>query len=247
MQNLTTKTVREIALEMPVTTRIFEEFKIDYCCGGRKMFMDACRNVGASPETVLQKIEDILKTSEATESDWLTAASLTDLAGYIEEKHHTFTKYELENLPPLMEKVARVHGEHQPELLELKELFRALCDDLSPHMQKEEAVLFPYIRQLERSTFIQTAFPMACFGTVQNPVRMMMLEHDQAGDILRKMREVSRDYALPEGACPSYTALYIRLETLERDLHQHIHLENNLLFPKAVELEQKALSPSTTE
>lgn len=239
MQNLTTKTVREIALEMPVTTRVFEEFKIDYCCGGRKMFMDACRNVGANPEIVLKKIDDVLENAEQDEFDWLKTATLGELVDYIEEKHHIFTKYELEHLPSLMDKVARVHGDHHPELLELKDIFQTLCDDLNPHLRKEEVVLFPYIKELEEtnSKGISASFPP--FGTVQNPVRMMMSEHDTAGDLLRKMRELSGDYTLPEGACPSFTGLYHRFAELERDLHQHIHLENNLLFPKAIELEQK--------
>ena len=242
MQNLTTKTVREIALQMPVTTRVFEEFKIDYCCGGRKIFTEACQNVGANPEIVLQKLNQVLETNETNEFDWLATATLTELIDYIEEKHHTFTKYELEHLTPLMEKVAGVHGEHHPELLELKDTFQSLCDDLSPHLLKEERVLFPYIKDIEIKHIngLSVAFPP--FGTVNNPVRMMMMEHDTAGDLLRKMRELSNDYTLPEGACPSFTGLYHRFIELERDLHKHIHLENNLLFPKAIELEEKCFS-----
>lgn len=242
MQNLTTKTVREIALEMPVTTRVFEEFKIDYCCGGRKIFAEACQNVGANPEIVLEKINKVLAAGDDGELDWLTTATLCELIDYIEEKHHTFTKHELEHLPPLMEKVARVHGEHHPELLELKDSFQVLCDDLSPHLMKEERVLFPYIRDLEFKHTKGLALSFPPFGTVNHPVRMMMEEHDRDGGILRKMREISNDYTLPEGACPSFTGLYHRLAELERDLHQHIHLENNLLFPKAVELEEKCFS-----
>ncbi len=242
MQNLTTKTVREIALEMPVTTRVFEKFKIDYCCGGRKIFAEACQNVGANPEIVLEKINEVLATDKNSEFDWLTTATLTEIVDYIEEKHHTFTKYELEHLPILMEKVLRVHGERHPELLELKDLFQTLCDDLHPHLLKEEIVLFPYIRDMEfkHTKGLTVSFPP--FGTVNHPVRMMMMEHDTAGDLIRKMREISNDYTLPEGACPSFTGLYHRFEELEKDLHQHIHLENNLLFPKAVELEKKCFN-----
>lgn len=243
MENLTTKTVREIALEMPVTTRVFEEFKIDYCCGGRKLFIDACRKVGANPEIVLKKIQEISGNAEPREFEWLATASLGRLADYIEEKHHAFTKSELEQLPPLMDKVARVHGDRHPELFELQKKFETLRDDLIPHMQKEEIVLFPYLRQLDpHRTPADSAVSPPCFGTVQNPVRVMMTEHDTAGELLQEMRALSQDYALPEGACPSYTALYRRLEALERDLHQHIHLENNLLFPKALEIEQSLFS-----
>lgn len=240
MRNLTTKTVREIALEMPITTRVFEEFKIDYCCGGRKIFFEACRNVGADPEIVLQKLNEILETGGDDEFAWLETATLCKLVDYIEEKHHIFTKNELEHLPALMEKVACVHGEHHPELLELKDAFQALGDDLSPHLIKEEMVLFPYIRDIEtkHTKGLTVSFPP--FGTINHPVRMMMTEHETAGELLRKMRELSNDYTLPEGACPSFTGLYHRFAELERDLHQHIHLENNRLFPKAIELEEKS-------
>jgi len=239
MKNLTIKTVREIALEMPVTTRVFEEFKIDYCCGGRMPFLDACRTAGVNPETVLQKIENVIETSTPVENEWLMTATLSELIDYICEKHHVFTRVEIENLTPLMAKVANRHGANHPELFEVEILFRELCDDLAPHLLKEEQVLFPYIKELEKAETNPATVNFACFGTVQNPVRRMMMEHDTAGDILRKMRELSMEYELPEGACPSFTALYNRLEALEKDLHQHIHLENNLLFPRAVELERK--------
>lgn len=237
MQNLTAKTVREIALEMPVTTKVFEEYKIDYCCGGRKLFLEACLNVGANPDDVLQKIDNIIAIESDDKLDWLKTANIGELADYIVDKHHTFTKDELENLPALMEKVARVYGERHPELVELKKQFEDLCNDLHPHLQKEELILFPYIRNLDPKYPSQNNFMTPCFGTVQNPVRMMMMEHDLAGDLLKKMRETSKDYTLPEGACPSYMVLFNRLEALEKDLHQHIHLENNLLFPKAIEME----------
>ena len=239
MENLTIKTVREIALEMPITTRVFEQFKIDYCCGGRKPFLEACHSAGADPETVLQKIENVIEAGNLGELEWLKTTSLSDLIDYICEKHHTFTRIEIENLSPLMAKVASRHGENHPELFELEMVFRELCDDLSPHLVKEEKVLFPYIKQLEQAAVNSGAMNFPHFGTVRNPVGMMMMEHDTAGDLLRKMREISMEYKLPEGVCPSYTALYNRLEAFEKDLHQHIHLENNLLFPRAVELEQK--------
>ena len=171
--------------------------------------------------------------------EWLKETTLSDLINYILEKHHTFTRDEIFNLTSLMAKVANRHGQNHFELFALEKVFNELCNDLDSHLLKEEQVLFPYIEQLEKSLKNQTAIPFSCFGTVQNPVRMMMIEHDTAGDLLRKMREISNDYILPEGACPSYTALFNRLEAFERDLHQHIHLENNLLFPKAIELEEK--------
>jgi regulator of cell morphogenesis and NO signaling len=238
MNEIMTKTVREIAVEMPVTTRIFEQFKIDYCCGGARLFDDACQAVGVAPEIVSQKINEALLNQTQT-ADAPEAKNLSDLIEHILDKHHVFTKSEISRLAPLMEKVCRKHGEHHEELIALENEFRALCHDLAPHMQKEETVLFPYIKRLESLAEKNLSAPLPPFGTVKNPVRMMMLEHDTAGDILRRMRAVTSDYAVPENACPSYRALYFGLEELEKDLHQHIHLENNVLFPRAVELEEK--------
>lgn len=239
MQNLQTKTVREIALEMPVTTRVFEEYKIDYCCHGNTLFDEACRNVGASPDAVMQKIDGVLKVSDDNEFDWLAGTTLCELIEYILDKHHTYTRQEIEQLTPLMAKVESRHGEHNPYLFELRNAFQNICDDLGPHMMKEEMVLFPYIQELETNLSKQLRVSSPPFGTVLNPIRMMRMEHEEVGELLSKMREVTNDYKLPDGACPSFTALYHRFVEFERDIHQHIHLENNLLFPRAVELEQK--------
>ena len=235
---VTNKTIREIALEAPLTTRVFEEFKIDYCCGGRVDFAEACVNAGVDPGSVQEKLESVLRSSKpANES--IESSRPADLIDHIVKTHHVFTRAELGRLGPLMEKVARKHGDAHPELLEIQEKFNALNDDLLPHMAKEEMILFPYIKELDNaSTTGQSATPPH-FGTVRNPVRMMMFEHDVAGDLLRRMRSLSSDYAIPEGACPSFAALYAGLEDLEKDLHRHIHLENNVLFEQAIEMEGK--------
>ena len=239
MQNFITKTIREIAIEAPATTRVFEEFKIDFCCGGGYSFYDACRKAGVKPELVSRKINQVLKDNQ--EFDAPETKSVSALIDYILEKHHVFTKAEITRLSALMEKVRRKHGEAHPELFFLENEFSALCSDLMPHMRKEETVLFPFIKNLEMTLINNLSSPHPHFGTVKNPVRMMMIEHDTAGEILRKMREITKDYAVPETACPSFRALYFGLEELEKDLHRHIHLENNILFPEAVKLEQKVI------
>ena len=243
MTDLTDRTIREIAVEMPATTRVFEELKIDYCCGGNKNFLEACEAANLSPDIVKNKITDALKDSDKTSIDDLThqisPAKLIDL---IIEKHHTFAQKEITRLIPLMDKVAGKHGEHHPELLSIQKTFTDLCNDLMPHMQKEEVVLFPYIKNIEASEITNQPASRPPFGTVQNPVRMMQGEHDTAGDFLKQIRKLTNDYKLPEAACPSFQSLYFGLEELERDLHQHIHLENNILFPLAIELEEKVLA-----
>ena len=246
MQTFTTKTIREIALTAPETTRVFETFKIDYCCGGRKLFADACVEHGLDPNMVAEKIEAVLKSSpEAGDRPELKDPS--DLVDYIVTKHHSFTSEELERLTPLMEKVRSRHGEQHPELSRLQILFAELTESLIPHMRKEETVLFPFIKALEVSrNSEESRVPAMPFGTVANPIRMMMSEHDTDGERLRTMRAVAGDYKLPDDACPSFTALYAGLQDLERDLHRHIHLENNVLFPAAVQLEQQASVASGT-
>ena len=239
----TNKTIREIALEAPLTTRVFEEFRIDYCCGGRVDFAEACQNAGVDPGSVQKKLESVIGTAE--HADATIERSPTELADHIVCTHHVFTRNELARLGPLMDKVVRKHGDVHPELLEIQEQFKILNDELLPHMAKEEMILFPYIRELDNAAARGRIAATPHFGTVRNPVRMMMFEHDAAGEILRKMRTLSSDYAIPEGACPSFGALYAGLEDLEKDLHRHIHLENNILFEQAIELESKLFAGIT--
>lgn len=238
MQNFATKTIREIALENPAATRIFEEYKIDYCCGGGHMFGDACRRAGVSPDDVRGRIQQLLISGETGSPAGKTISELID---HILDKHHVFTKQEINRLSTLMEKVCTKHGPQHAQLYSLAEAFAELCADLIPHMDKEERVLFPFIRQLILSDANNVSVARPPFRTVRNPVQMLMVEHDRDGAILKKMRDIAGDYVLPEGVCPSFGALYHGLGELERDLHQHIHLENNVLFPAAVKLEQKVM------
>jgi regulator of cell morphogenesis and NO signaling len=209
----TDMTVRDVATELPQSTRIFEKLKIDYCCGGSRPLGEACVSAGLDVDNVMELITHILDT------------------------HHVFTKSEMVRLQSLADKVLHVHGGNHPELIHLDELLTRLCADLKPHMFKEEQVLFPYIVATEEAASQKRAIPFAPFGTVNNPIRMMMMEHDTAGQILRELRALTSDYKVPADACISYKTLYEALENFERDLHEHIHLENNILFPKALNLE----------
>lgn len=230
-------TVRDLAVTVPGATRVFEKLGIDYCCGGHRTLADACVTAKVPLEQVTASLE---QTDEAQPElqEW-TAASMTALIQYIVEKHHTFTKEELPRIEKLMNKVCAVHGEQHPELLQLKAVFLALKQELDPHLLKEEQVLFPYLTRLENALTAGGMLPLSCFGTVQNPVRMMTLEHEAAGDLLKEMREITDNYTIPPEVCMSYQTLYQALNELEADLHQHIHLENNLLFPKALKMERE--------
>ena len=234
-------TVSELALGVPNATRVFEKMGIDYCCGGTKSLADACASASVSMEDVLNSLREATSGgSPAVELKGLQSAPLVKLIAYIIDKHHVFTRQELARLDALLVKVCDVHGHNHPELLRVQKLFRILQQDLLMHMQKEEIVLFPHIMRMEESVSLDQPVPVPPFGTVRNPVRMMSLEHDTAGELLRAIRMESANYAVPNDACASYRTLYQALRDFEKDLHQHIFLENSILFPRAVELEMSA-------
>jgi len=234
-----TKTVRELAVEVPNATRVFEKLGIDYFCGGKKPLAEACNTAGLQVEEVLKALETA-RPSAVSEYD-LPSGSLAELIDHIVRTHHKFTRDEIARLQALLEKVCSVHGERHPELLSIRQVFSGLAQELTLHLMKEENVLFPYIIRMEEAVVQKDPVLPPPFGTVQNPVRMMMQEHDSAGGALRQIRAASSNFAVPADACISYRTLYQALEGFEADLHQHIHLENNILFPRAVEMEESAV------
>jgi regulator of cell morphogenesis and NO signaling len=232
------KTVGEIAAESPNATREFEKLGIDYCCGGSRTLSEACAQAKISVVEALDRLRSSAGTALSDARDWQNQP-LAELITHINATHHVFVRTETARIESLAEKVACVHGERHPEVLEVQEVFAALAQELRVHLMKEEQVLFPYVIRLEESRLAGEPAPPAMFGTVVNPVRMMLQEHDGAGEALRTLRTLTKGYAVPDDACASYRALYQALREFEADLHQHIHLENNILFPRAVEMEGK--------
>lgn len=235
----TARTVRELAVEIPEATRIFEKIGIDYCCGGNKSLEEACTTANISVDEVLDSLELAEQTARAKQKDrnW-QAEPLAELVAHINSTHHKYTREEIARLGPLFDKVVSVHGKNHPELQNVRAAFRGMAQELTTHMMKEEAVLFPYIVRMEEAVIQKEPVLPPPFGSVQNPVAMMMHEHDSAGDALRTMRQASAGYTPPGDACISYQTLYKALGDFEKDLHQHIHLENNILFPRAIEMER---------
>jgi regulator of cell morphogenesis and NO signaling len=233
------KTVRELAIENPTSTRVFERLGIDYCCGGKKSLDEACRGANLNIDQVLDTLEKAEQAGHArqNEQDW-QVAPLAALIEHIKNTHHKYTGEEIARLGPLFEKVSSVHGKNHPELSEMHRVFQGLAQELSGHMMKEEMILFPYIARMEAALTGKEAIAPAPFGSVQNPVAMMEHEHDSAGNALRALREASCGYTPPGDACISYQTLYKVLSEFEADLHQHIHLENNILFPRAIAMEE---------
>jgi len=235
-----TKTVGELAVEVPNATREFEKLGIDYCCGGSRTLGEACAEAKISVDDALARLQTGLAAAQPkTGREWKNEP-LTELIAHISNTHHVFVRQECPRIEKLAEKVVSVHGATHPELLQVQGLFGDLADELSVHLMKEEQVLFPYVIRMEEAAIAKEPVPPAMFGTVVNPVRMMMQEHDGAGAVLKKLREITGDYAVPADGCISYTTLYEALQAFEADLHQHIHLENNILFPRAVAMESGA-------
>jgi len=227
-------TVGSIVRDHPALSRLFEQVKVDYCCGGQTTLDEACRQRGIDPQAFLAELEDYA-AAEATPEVKLGELSLTELADHIERIHHAYLHEELPRLEKMVKKVAAVHGEKEPRLEQIKDTFLALSAELATHLMKEEQVLFPIIRQMEASN------PLPSFhcGTVVNPISRMEIEHDEAGAALAQLRQLTDDFTPPAWACNTYRALFDALLTFEQDMHQHIHKENNVLFPQAVLLERQ--------
>ncbi|MGA7158179.1 MAG: iron-sulfur cluster repair di-iron protein [Acidobacteriaceae bacterium] len=232
----TTQTVREIALHQPTAIRVFEHLGIDYCCGGDKPLSDACGVVNLDVNAVLVALEFAAGRPVLPAPDW-RQASLELLCAHIIVKHHAFARRELPRLIDLASNVLGRHGQHHPELAAIYATLTQLEFDLNDHFAKEEGVLFPYIVSLERSIIDPEEDPVSCFGFLADPVAVLSHDHDETGTLLNQLREFSHNFTPPLGACPTYRCFYEGLHNLSHDLCQHMHLENNILFPRAVQLE----------
>lgn len=232
-----TNTLRELVLDNPATTRTLEKLHLDYCCGGSQTLQQACDGAGLPIDSVLAALASATPAAPSAR-DW-RSEPLTALMAHIRNTHHRFTRDEIQRLAALFDKVSGVHGARHPELLELRGIFQGLAAELSNHLMKEEMVLFPYIERMEESVVAGEPVLPAPFGTVNNPVSMMLREHDDAGQALRDLRRLSSGYNPPEDACISFQTLYGALADFEADLHVHIHLENNILFPRAIQMEAR--------
>jgi regulator of cell morphogenesis and NO signaling len=228
--------LRSIALAQPATIRVFERYHLDYCCGGNRPLAQACSEKGIDTDEVLAAIVEATAAPKPAED--FTQATPTELIRHIVSTHHAYVKAELPRLLPMAAKVAAKHGPVHPEFTQIERQLQALATELSNHLTKEELILFPYIEALDRFRNGEGDAPHACFNTVESPIRAMMNEHENAGALLDSMRSATRNFTPPEGACPTTVGLMDGLDAFERDLHRHVHLENNLLFPLAIELEK---------
>lgn len=239
MIDIADKTVAEIVTDNIKTTDIFKKNGIDFCCGGNVNVKDVCSKKGVNYDNIIREIDAISNISSETHNynDW----DLDFLADYILNTHHKYIVEANNLIIQYSDKVAKVHGHHYTEVVEINKLFHALANELTLHMHKEEMMLFPFIKELAIANRNGTKAPQPPFGTIQNPINMMEVEHDGAGDIIKKIAELSNNFTPPAEACNTFKALYSKLEEYQNDLFQHIHLENNILFPKAIRLEQELM------
>jgi regulator of cell morphogenesis and NO signaling len=216
---------------------VFERFGIDFCCGGKRSLVEACRTASADPTVVIRELETLPAGPKGDDDgvNW----PLDRLVDYIESTHHVYVRAALPRIAGFIAKLVEVHGTRHPELRLVGAAFRRLADDLSQHLLKEEQILFPYVRDLAEHAGELCGGLLSPFGSVENPIRMMEREHRDAGDELQMIRELTRGYTTPADGCTTFAVCMAELREFERDLHRHIHLENNVLFPKAIALEKR--------
>lgn len=220
------------------TAAVFQKYGIDFCCKGGKTIDEVCEKKKINTGQLMNELDEITRQPDNQVTDFQSwPADL--LADYIEKKHHRYIEQVTPSLKQFLEKLCKVHGSNHPELFEINKEFNASAGELAAHMKKEELILFPYVRKMvaAKNSNQQPAKPV--FGTVQNPIQMMVQEHDTEGERFRKIAELSNNYDPPADACTTYRVAFSSLKEFENDLHLHIHLENNILFPAAIEMEKE--------
>lgn len=224
------RSLADLVLEEPKRAAVLERYGLDFCCGGRRSLQTACEERGLAWEEVLAALDEV-ETAEGETSPCprhLESASLDELLSHLVDDHHRYLRTELPKIDSRLEKVLVAHGQAFPWLWRFAQTYRAMATELLLHLDKEERVLFPWARRLEEHPPAREGH---C-GPISQPVRMMEIEHDQVGRELALLRELSDDYALPDQACATWQVLWRQLMDLERDLHLHIHEENNILHPR---------------
>ena len=220
------------------TASVFKKYGIDFCCQGNRTIQDACVKKNIDTKSVLSDLSGVVQEQSQAATDY-KSWPLDLLADYIEKKHHRYVEQKTLEIKPYLDKICKVHGEHHPELFEIQQHFNATAGELAAHMKKEEFILFPFVRKMAKAKQEGLKIDAPHFGKVENPIQMMMDEHSAEGDRFSKIEGLSNNYTPPQDACNTYRVTYALLKEFEQDLHLHIHLENNILFPKSIELEKE--------
>lgn len=237
MHSLDNRTIGEIVAEDYRAAQVFKQYDMDFCCGGGRTVKEACEKKGIAVDDIAADLAMLGGSSGRADNykDW----SPGFLVDYIMNNHHNYVRNKLPEIQQYAQKVAKVHGSSYPENIEILSVFKRLAPELLHHLEKEEQVLFPYIKELVEADRNNKKPPAPNFGSAEHPVKMMEAEHEEAGEAMEQIRQLSNDFTPPEEACATYRVLYANLEEFRDDLHKHVHLENNILFPKAIALEKK--------
>jgi regulator of cell morphogenesis and NO signaling len=236
----------KIALDTPVgevvktnfkAATLFQANKIDYCCNGHLSISEASKKAGVEAEKLIGQLEEILQDSDP-DTEYINNLELGVLADYIVSRHHSYVQKNIPFLKQNLDKIADVHGGNHPELVEVRDHFYASAGELAMHMQKEELLLFPYVKQMEQAKKENKNLPETSFGSVSSPITEMITEHQNEGDRFEKISQITNNYKVPKDGCTTYEVTLKQLADFEKDLHRHIHLENNILFTKAKLLEE---------
>ena len=237
METLNKKTIGEYVAEDFRTAAVFKKNKIDFCCRGNRSLEEVCEKEGIDYELISKELEASLQSNANNSIDFNTWP-LDLLADFVEKTHHRYVEEKSVILQQFLSKLVKVHGGNHPELFEIHQIFNSVAQGLAAHMKKEELILFPFIRKMVKAQMSNEKLPEAHFGSVENPIDMMEHEHTEEGDKLRRLAELANEYQPPADACNTYRVTFAMLDEFEQDLHKHIHLENNILFPKSIELEK---------
>ncbi len=237
MENLKNKTIGSFVAEDFRTAAVFSRYRIDFCCKGNRTVIEVCEKQNIDADVLLENVLQVVQSENNGSIDF-NSWPLDLLADYIEKTHHRYVEEKTNVLLPFLDKLCKVHGANHPELFKINELFIGCAGELSQHMKKEELVLFPFVKRMVKTKESDGILSQPSFGTVSNPIAMMMHEHDNEGERFREIAALTDNYTPPADACTTYRVTFAMLKEFEADLHKHIHLENNILFPKAVILEK---------
>lgn len=234
-----TETIGQIVAADYRKAQVFKKLGIDFCCGGKKTIAEVCEKKGIDPQEVERQLAAVQGEATTSSENDFQNWDLGFLSDYIINTHHRYVRENTQFILEMAQKVARVHGERHPELIQVANLFSGIGNDLILHMVKEEKILFPFIKELAQVYNSGGMLPSANFGKISVPIQVMEAEHEQVGGDFETIRKITSNYQLPGDACSSYTILFKKLEEYETDLHRHVHLESNILFPKAIQLEKE--------
>lgn len=238
MKTTVKMTIGEVVAQDYRTAAVFSKYGIDFCCKGHRSIEEVCEQKSLDSDGLLVTLDEVLAHQTSQSIDYKTWP-LDLLTDYVEKTHHRYIEEKTPVLLQFLNKLSRVHGKNHPELLEVEQLFKESAQELAVHLKKEELILFPFVRKMVGAKIGNEKIQAPHFGSVENPVAMMMEDHDHEGERFRKIAGITNNYTPPSDACNTYKITYAMLEEFERDLHKHIHLENNILFPKSIELEKR--------